>query len=97
MSPLTLRGTPPDRLPREAKYKGQAGDRHARGARGRRGLDGLVWLGTRQQLELSTFLGINVALSALWLVVAVLLGNTYVKRIGSADRPAPRLEAAHGT
>jgi AAA family ATP:ADP antiporter len=83
--------------PREAKYKAKqvidtfvvrAGDAASAG---------LVWLGARQQLELSTFLAINVVLSALWLVVAVLLGNIYVQRAASSDRPAPRLEAAHGT
>jgi hypothetical protein len=57
---------------------------------------GLVWLGARQKLELATFLAANVVLSALWLVVALLLGNLYVKRVGSSERPAPLLEAARG-
>lgn len=34
--------------------------------------------------------------SALWLAVAVLLGNIYVKRAASPDHAAPVLQVAHG-
>jgi AAA family ATP:ADP antiporter len=81
--------------PREAKYKAKqvidtfvvrAGDAASAG---------LVWFGTQQELQLSTFLEVNVALSALWLVVAALLGSAYAKRAGSTEHAAPLL-GAHG-
>jgi AAA family ATP:ADP antiporter len=49
---------------------------------------GLVWLGVHEGFELSTFLGINVLLSGLWLGVAVALGRAYARRTASSE-PAP--------
>jgi ATP:ADP antiporter, AAA family len=54
---------------------------------------GLVWLGVQQHFELSTFLGINILLSALWLAVAMLLGRAYAKRTTSEAGLRPALES----
>jgi AAA family ATP:ADP antiporter len=43
---------------------------------------GLVWFGSHEALALPTFLTINLALSALWLGFALLLGHTYAMRTG---------------
>jgi ATP:ADP antiporter, AAA family len=57
---------------------------------------GIVWFGAHEKLALSTFLSINVLLSALWLVVAVLLGNSYAKRVNASEVSAPALEPLPG-
>jgi AAA family ATP:ADP antiporter len=47
---------------------------------------GLVWIGARTAMNLETFVGVNLAVSALWLAVAVWLGNAYrKKRAGAAE------------
>ncbi len=42
----------------------------------------LVWVGVHTAMKLHTFIGINVALSALWLVLALALGSSY-KRVSA--------------
>ena len=41
---------------------------------------GIVWLGVHTAMQPRTFIGVNLALSALWLVIAILLARSY-KRI----------------
>ncbi len=49
---------------------------------------GLVWLGARTAMDLRTFIGVNVALSALWLVVAIQLGSAYRRKLATAPPAA---------
>jgi AAA family ATP:ADP antiporter len=55
---------------------------------------GLVWFGAHEGLALSTFLCINVLLSALWLGVAALLGTAHARRVAAPDG-APLAAQAH--
>jgi AAA family ATP:ADP antiporter len=55
---------------------------------------GLVWLGVQEHFALTTFIGVNIVLSGLWLVVAALLGRSYAKRIPTQASPSPALHFA---
>jgi AAA family ATP:ADP antiporter len=55
---------------------------------------GLVWLGVQEHFALTTFLSVNLVLSALWLGVAVLLGRSYARRLTPEKTPSPALHFA---
>jgi AAA family ATP:ADP antiporter len=52
---------------------------------------GLVWFGSRIQMPTEGFIGANILLSFAWLVLALLLGNSYARL---ASRQEPSLGAA---
>ncbi len=49
------------------------------------GSAGLVWIGYRMHLSARGFLAANLALSALWLVIAISLGRSYLRRSQQAQ------------
>ena len=56
----------------------------------------LVWLGSRAALSDEGFLGVNLVLSGLWLVFALLLGQSYL-RVGAAQPAAVPVAAGAGS
>jgi AAA family ATP:ADP antiporter len=48
---------------------------------------GLVWLGVHTAMQPRTFIGVNLALSALWLVIAIFLGRAY-QRVAKGAAPS---------
>ncbi len=57
---------------------------------------GIVWLGVHTAMQPRTFIGINLALSALWLVIAILLARSYKQKseemhpaVTAPDSPRP--------
>jgi ATP:ADP antiporter, AAA family len=49
---------------------------------------GLVWVGVRWHLQLPTFIAVNLALSAIWLVLVVFLAREHTKRTTPAPAPS---------